>query len=96
MSHHHQKKKSGSLKGRGKTKKQYICYTGIGSNKTGTHTAKDFLKRMEKNPDRVMSVGDDVVGPWYDKVIAHRKKWGKTIPDRKSSFFQSRRVPYKP
>tara|TARA_Y100000590_G_scaffold336146_1_gene382788 strand:- start:1487 stop:2725 length:1239 start_codon:yes stop_codon:yes gene_type:complete len=46
---HHQKKKFGSLKGRGKTKKQYICYTGIGSNKTGTHTAKDFLKRMEKN-----------------------------------------------
>ena len=46
---HHQKKKSGSRKGRGKTKKQYICYTGIGSNKTGTHTAKDFLKRMEKN-----------------------------------------------
>ena len=28
---------------------KYICYTGIGSNKTGTHTAKDFLKRMEKN-----------------------------------------------
>jgi len=44
-----QKKKSGSRKGKGKTKKQYICYTGIGSNKTGTHTAKDFLKRMEKN-----------------------------------------------
>ena len=28
---------------------KYICYTGIGSNKTGTHTVKDFLKRMEKN-----------------------------------------------
>ena len=27
---------------------KYICYTGIGSNKTGTHTTKDFLKRMEK------------------------------------------------
>jgi site-specific DNA-cytosine methylase len=35
-----------------------------------------------------------VVGPWYDKVIAHRKKWGKTIPERKSSFYQSRRVPW--
>ena len=53
-----------------------------------------WMKRLPKNPDRVVSVGDDVVGPWYDKVIAHRKKWGKTIPDRKSSFFQSRRVPY--
>ena len=53
-----------------------------------------WLKRMQKNPDRVMSVGDDVVGPWYDKVIAHRKKWGKTIPDKKHSFYQSRRVPW--
>ena len=54
-----------------------------------------WMKRLPKNPDKVVSVGDDVVGPWYDKVIAHRKKWGKTIPDRKSSFFQSRRVPWK-
>jgi DNA (cytosine-5)-methyltransferase 1 len=53
-----------------------------------------WLKRMQKNPDRVMSVGDDVVGPWYDKVIAHRIKWGKTIPDKKHSFYQSRRVPW--
>jgi hypothetical protein len=35
--------------GGGKTKKKYVCYTGIGANKKGTHTAKDFLKRMEKN-----------------------------------------------
>jgi DNA (cytosine-5)-methyltransferase 1 len=53
-----------------------------------------WMKRLPKNPDRVVSVGDDVVGPWYDKVIAHRKKWGKTIPERKSSFYQSRRVPW--
>ena len=53
-----------------------------------------WLKRLQKNPDRVMSVGDDIVGPWYDKVIAHRKKWGKSIPERKHSFYQSRRVPY--
>ena len=53
-----------------------------------------WLKRLPKNPDRVVSVGDDVVGPWYDKVIAHRKKWGKTVPERKMSFYQSRRVPY--
>ena len=53
-----------------------------------------WLKRLQKNPDKVVSVGDDVVGPWYDKVIAHRVKWGKTIPERKSSFYQSRRVPW--
>ena len=53
-----------------------------------------WLKRLQKNPDKVVSVGDDVVGPWYDKVIAHREKMGKTIPERKHSFYQSRRVPY--
>ena len=53
-----------------------------------------WLKRLPKNPDRVVSVGDDVVGPWYDKVIAHRKKWGKSIPEAKHSFYQSRRVPW--
>ena len=53
-----------------------------------------WMKRLPKNPDRVVSVGDDVVGPWYDKVIRHRAKWGKSIPERKSSFFQSRRVPW--
>ena len=53
-----------------------------------------WLKRLPKNPDKVVSVGDDVVGPWYDKVIAHRKKWGKSIPEKKTSFYQSRRVPW--
>ena len=53
-----------------------------------------WLKRLEKNPNRVVSVGDDVVGPWYDKVIAHRKKMGKSIPEKKHSFYQSRRVPW--
>ena len=53
-----------------------------------------WLKRLPKNPDRVVSVGDDVVGPWYDKVIAHRKKMGKSIPEAKHSFYQSRRVPW--
>ena len=53
-----------------------------------------WMKRLPKNPDRVVSVGDDVVGPWYDKVIAHRKKWGKSIPEAKHSFYQSRRVPW--
>lgn len=53
-----------------------------------------WMKRLPKNPDRVVSVGDDVVGPWYDKVIRHRAKWGKSIPERKSSFYQSRRVPW--
>ena len=53
-----------------------------------------WLKRLPKNPDKVVSVGEDVVGPWYDIVIAHRKKMGKTIPDKKTSFYQSRRVPW--
>ena len=60
-----------------------------------TKSAKyKWLKRMEKNPDRVMSVGDDVVGPWYRKWIAHRKARGKTLPEEKHSFYQSRRVPW--
>jgi DNA (cytosine-5)-methyltransferase 1 len=53
-----------------------------------------WMKRLPKNPDRVVSVGDDAVAPWYDKVIAHRKKWGKSIPEKKHSFYQSRRVPW--
>ena len=53
-----------------------------------------WLKRLQKNPDKVVSVGDDVVGPWYDKLIEYRKLKGKTIPKRKNSFFQSRRVPW--
>ena len=53
-----------------------------------------WLKRLPKNPDKVMSVGDDVVGPFYDKLIAHRTKWRKEVPERKTSFFQSRRVPW--
>ena len=53
-----------------------------------------WMKSLPKNPARVVSVGADVVGPWYDKVIAHRKKWGKSIPEKKSSFYQSRRVPW--
>ena len=52
-----------------------------------------WLKRLPKNPDRVVSVGDDVVGPFWQKVIAHRKKWGKSIPEAKHSFYQSRRQP---
>ena len=51
-----------------------------------------WMKRLPKNPKTYVSVGDDVVGPWYYKVIAHRKKWGKSIPDKKTSFYQSRRV----
>ena len=53
-----------------------------------------WLKRLEKNPDTVVSVGDDVVKPWYQKVIAHRSARGKEVPKEKFSFFQSRRVPW--
>ena len=53
-----------------------------------------WLKRLQKNPDKVVSVGDDVGVPWYDKLSEYRKLKGKTIPKRKNSFFQSRRVPW--
>ena len=57
-----------------------------------------WLKRLEKNPDIVVSVGDDVVKPWYQKWIAHRERLGKNIGEKKvkekHSFFQSRRVPW--
>tara|TARA_A100001015_G_scaffold321639_1_gene453650 strand:+ start:5252 stop:6475 length:1224 start_codon:yes stop_codon:yes gene_type:complete len=57
-----------------------------------------WLRRLEKNPDRVVSVGDDVVKPFYQKWIAHRERLSKNIGERKVeekfSFFQSRRVPW--
>ena len=53
-----------------------------------------WMKRMPKDPNRVVAVGDDVVGPWYDKWIEHRRARDKVLPERKNSFFQSRRVPY--
>ena len=53
-----------------------------------------WMKRLPKNPDKVVSVGDDVVTPFFDKWIAHRKKQGKILPERKNSFYQSRRVPW--
>ena len=60
-----------------------------------------WLKRLEKNPENVASVGDDVVRPWYKKLIAHRERmiervegYSKIVPDAKFSFFQSRRVPW--
>ena len=53
-----------------------------------------WMKRLPKNPDRVVSVGDDDVGPWFEKVIAHRQKMGKSVPEAKHSFYQSRRVPW--
>ena len=53
-----------------------------------------WMKRMPIDPNRVVSVGDDVVGPWYDKWIEHRRVRDKVLPERKNSFFQSPRVPY--
>ncbi len=56
---------------------------------------------MEKNPEKVASVGDNVVKPWYLKLIAHRERmiervegYSKPVPEAKFSFFQSRRVPW--
>ena len=57
-----------------------------------------WLKRLQKNPEKVVSVGDDVVKPFYRKWIAHRERLGKNVGERevkeKNSFFQSRRVPW--
>ena len=60
-----------------------------------------WLKRLEKNPEKVASVGDNVVRPWYLKLIEHRKRmiervegYSKPVPEAKFSFFQSRRVPW--
>jgi len=57
-----------------------------------------WLKRLQKNPEKVVSVGDDVVKPFYQKWIAHRERLGKNVGERevkeKNSFFQSRRVPW--
>ena len=60
-----------------------------------------WLKRLEKNPENVVSVGDNVVKPWYLKLIEHRKNmiervegYSKPVPPAKFSFFQSRRVPW--
>ena len=60
-----------------------------------------WLKRLEKNPEKVASVGDNVVKPWYLKLIAHRERmiervegYSKSVPEAKFSFFQSRRVPW--
>ena len=36
-----------------------------------------------RRTERVVSAGTMWLKPWYDKVIAHRKKMGKTVPDRK-------------
>ena len=46
-------KRDNRRKGGGGSKKEtkYICYDGIGSNKTGTHTEKEFLQVMKKNKD---------------------------------------------
>ena len=67
-----------------------------------TKSAKyKWLKRLEKNPENVASVGDNVVKPWYNKLIAHRERmiervegYSKPVPEAKFSFFQSRRVPW--
>lgn len=37
------------VKKRTSKKDKYICYTGIGSNNSGNHTKKDFLKVMNRN-----------------------------------------------
>ena len=50
-----------------------------------------WLIKLPKNPNRVMSVGDDVVKPHYEKLYEEGKIKKEEI---KHSFFQSRRVPW--
>lgn len=64
-------------KNKSKSKNKYICYTGIGSNKTGTHTEKDFLKRMKKNKNNFnQSVPKDIktTDQWIKFVGADKGK----------------------
>ena len=50
-----------------------------------------WLVKLPKNPNRVMSVGDDVVTPHYQELYEK----GEIKKDEiKNSFFQSRRVPW--
>ena len=54
-------------------------------------TKYKWLIKMPKNPNRVMSVGDDVVTPHYQELYEK----GEIKKDEiKNSFFQSRRVPW--
>ena len=88
---HIQKRKTKRRKrkrGGGKTKKKYVCYTGIGANKKGTHTAKDFLKRMEKNRNNFNEPVPESVktlDQWVKNSGAYYGKCSKsTVKDMKS------------
>ena len=50
-----------------------------------------WLVKLPKNPNRVMSVGDDVVTPHYQDLYEKGEIKKEEI---KNSFFQSRRVPW--
>jgi DNA (cytosine-5)-methyltransferase 1 len=50
-----------------------------------------WLVKLPKNPNRVMSVGDDVVTPHYQELYEKGEIKKEEI---KNSFFQSRRVPW--
>ena len=50
-----------------------------------------WLVKLPKNPNRVMSVGDDVVTPHYQELYEKGEIKKEEI---KNSFFQSRRIPW--
>jgi hypothetical protein len=62
-----------NLGGGGKEIK-YVCYDGIGSNKTGTHTEKEFLKLMQKNRNNFNGVP-----PKNIKTVEQWIKWSGAI-----------------
>jgi hypothetical protein len=65
-----------------------ICYTGIGSIKSGNHTQKQFLKIMNKNSKKECSI--------YNKSIKCKscKKFIKMNIKNKIKMYQIKNKPY--
>jgi hypothetical protein len=82
------KQKSGKQTQKKSKKDKYICYTGIGSKKSGNHTKKEFLKVMNHNkynfnepvPKEVKTVDQ-----WIQFSGAEKGKCKKDIKDEKIS-----------
>ena len=59
--------------------------------KMKTYKKYSWLTKLPKNPNRVMSIGDDVVKPHYEELYRQGKIKKEDI---KISYYQSRRVPW--
>ena len=91
-------KKGGCGKGGGrrkqktskKNKDKYICYTGIGSNKSGNHTEKEFLEVMNHNkhifnepvPKQVKTVDQWIQFSGASKGKCKKDKKDKTLRNK--------------